>query len=234
MRMHYSWKCWHFFHKARRGTWSKVSFKSMRASMYEQYLMVKCFAMITQFVEHKLHVYLIYVLVINNSNNTFLLISQNDIVIFAAKRFSYRLLISVMHCMVILKERFSTVFMFCTPKILQLVYLILGHISHGFKPPLQGLYFSYWWYFFSFVNLLMMNCISLGNKEYFIVIVIVILCVLLWIVVLISRMVLSVVPGKYEYFNDINCDTKNGYMIARKRFTIKRYTQLKYRFYEIQ
>ena len=66
-------------------------------------------------------------------------------------------------------------YFFCTPKILRLLYLILGHISHDFKPPFaKFILFTHVICIISFVNLLMMNCISLGNKEYFIVIVIVI------------------------------------------------------------
>ena len=65
-------------------------------------------------------------------------------------------------------QRFSTstLFLFCTPKISWIVYLILGHISLGFKPPfamfihsIQGICII------SFVNLLLMKLYRLAIKN---------------------------------------------------------------------
>ena len=47
-------------------------------------------------------------------------------------------------------------------------------MSHGFKPPLPGLYFSHVWYVLFPLSIYWMNCISFGNKEYFIVIIVII------------------------------------------------------------
>ena len=56
--------------------------------------------------------------------------------------------------------------LFCTPKMLWLVYLVLGHIQVPFA---RFILFIRVIYINSFVSLLMMNFILLCNKEYFII-----------------------------------------------------------------
>ena len=75
-------------------------------------------------------------------------------------------------------QRFSTsapFFMFCTPKNTVTSLLDIGAHEPWLQAPFaRFILFTHVICIISFVNLLMMNCISLGNKEYFIVIVIVI------------------------------------------------------------
>ena len=89
-------------------------------------------------------------------------------------------------CFILEDLQHSALFLFCTPKTICFVWLILGHISHfGCKPPLPG--FIYFMYISSttsvlYLSPLYMNCMSLANKHCFIVIVIVkgVACNNLW------------------------------------------------------
>ena len=84
-------------------------------------------------------------------------------------------------CFILEELQHSALFLFCAPKTICLVQLILGHISHyGFKTASPG--FIYFMYIISTTSVLYssplyMICISLGNEDYFIVIIIVIVIV---------------------------------------------------------
>ena len=79
-------------------------------------------------------------------------------------------------CFILEELQPSALFLFCTPNTICLVSLISGHISHdGFKPPLTGFIYLMYISFTTSVlysSPLYMNCMSLGNKDYFIVIII--------------------------------------------------------------